>query len=788
MGIERFFRSIEQNNITNFQDNFTYKLEKIIKTDYLLIDFNSIIHITSSQIVSDLNFILYNLIKKTPNKIKLQKLFEEYVVREDIDINSFKSYFTIDKINKLIINKTEKYLMNMVTNFINSEQLKHLFIAADGVANKSKILEQRKRRYMGTIINSVKEKLFEIHKKDIFKVDKNRYLFEINKISWNKIYITPGTLFIEQLNDRLNGDQFKENLQIICPNLQSYLFSDSSEIGEGEKKIVDYLRNLHHSNDLENNYFFTIYSPDSDVSLLGLLLNTYHPFYKNQFNNLNLIRFNQQANNYDIVDIDILSKNIFNYVNSNIEVKLSLEQKDMVINDIVFILTIFGNDFLPKIVSFNVKYDFDRIIDKYCKMLKDNYQFILKYSLEDGRYILNQNTFTKLIKELQVDEGGNLQKMYMISNYQNYDKLKKLLGATQSNFTQVINDFLEKLRKFNHEIMKGELNIVLWLKEKDFLDKLMKLARLNINYETIKDNYEQFIKEYNNFYKLNRKIPKINITFRKYARSLDNEFHMMKLEKIIDSIDPDLIITNFDKEIYKFDNMLDEYKQRLNHQPLDLGLVFIDPKTYTWKSEKIQKSVKNYYNQSFGVTDISIDNHKMFKLLSSYIEGFIWVMNYYYNLQFHQENADVWFYQYNNAPLLTQLYYFMKNKNKEPNYLLNLELSLDQYKVNVENFFNQIENLFYVTPIKYFYDKLELKYKKFVNDYPNYFIDIDPIVDSILYEKNSDEIDCMGALFLNKCEIKALIIQENVMDSHKKDLKFINDLRVIENEDTTVGV
>ena len=67
MGIERFFSSIEENNITNLGNHFTYKLQKKIDSEYLLIDFNSIIHITSSTVINDMNYLLYQIINKSFN-------------------------------------------------------------------------------------------------------------------------------------------------------------------------------------------------------------------------------------------------------------------------------------------------------------------------------------------------------------------------------------------------------------------------------------------------------------------------------------------------------------------------------------------------------------------------------------------------------------------------------------------------------------------------------------------------------------------------------------------------
>jgi hypothetical protein len=80
MGIERFFSSIEQNNITNLTTNFTYKLEKKLDAKYLYIDFNSIVYITSNTVIYDLNYLLYQTLKnnKISNNKKLQKINKDY--------------------------------------------------------------------------------------------------------------------------------------------------------------------------------------------------------------------------------------------------------------------------------------------------------------------------------------------------------------------------------------------------------------------------------------------------------------------------------------------------------------------------------------------------------------------------------------------------------------------------------------------------------------------------------------------------------------------------------------
>ena len=176
-----------------------------------------------------------------------------------------------------------------------------------------------------------------------------------------------------------------------------------------KQKIVMEMRNK------ENKGKHLIFSPDSDVSLLGLLLNK-------QISDLQILRHNQQRNNYDVINVDKLGTNIFKYINKNRKL-----DKHRVIDDVVFILTIFGNDFLPKMESFDVKHDFTRIIDKYVEVLDEQKKYLIDKHL-------NYNFVVQLIKKFKQNEGGNLQISYMGRNYRNYRQIQEILGATQDNF------------------------------------------------------------------------------------------------------------------------------------------------------------------------------------------------------------------------------------------------------------------------------------------------------------------------------------------------------------------
>lgn len=770
MGIEQFFSSIESNNITNLESSFTKKLEKKIITDNLYIDFNSIIYIVSQKIVNDLNYILYNLIINSSNIDS--RLLEEYIKEENMNFEKFKKYFTEDKVNNLIMQKIVEYLTNIFTNYVEPTKLELIYIGIDGVPTKSKIIEQKKRRFMGGLMNKIKGKLFLKYENEL-KNNKNRYVYEQMKFNWNRNQISPGTEFMDKLNDILSNIEKYIILKNICPKLKSFTFSGIYEPGEGEKKIVDHIRNY-----IEFDKSYLIYSPDSDMTLLGLLLNTRFSYDNPKFvNNLKILRHNQQKDNYDIVYIDILSENLYNYVIKKLYID-SLPNKDNIINDIVFILTIFGNDFLPKIESFSVRQDFNRIIDKYINVLNktytDKYHYLISYSKTNSKKMIDQYILIKIFYTLQIDEGGNLQKKYMDQHYSNYNKLKKIFDADQNNFTEKLNLFLTKLRNFNNAISNNN-KIYEWSSETDFLDKMRKITKFeNANPKNM--NNKQFIKAYFDFYIEKKKFPQMEIIFRRYNRSLMDKHNYNSLRKSLDNLDPKLDVTKYDEELFSFENMLDEYTKRLNAYSLNLGFIKIDPLTYTWKTEKIEKGVKRFYKEFFQIDEISIDNQRMKYLVQNYIEGLMWIFEYYFNnfnIDQNKQISDAWFYQYNYAPLLKQIYELLKKNQQDDNYLKNIIYNLLKYKINMEDYFNTLEHFMYVSPTPLMLELVPNEYINFVQN-SDYYPDFDKISDSLIYNHNDLKlIDCRGALFLTKCHFNI-----NQLDLDE-DLQFIRTLRKI---------
>ena len=215
-------------------------------------------------------------------------------------------------INK-IISKIEELIQ-----YTNVEDL--LFIAIDGIPPKGKMKQQRMRRY-----------------KSIYE----------NKI-WDTNAISPGTKFMNKLNNRLKSLQ-SEKLKIII--------SDTTERGEGEHKILQYIKK---NDNLDNS---VIYGLDADLIMLSIVSQQDNIFLLRERTEYNI---EDTDNDYIYLNIDKLKDFIVKDINVN-------AKKEIILNDYVFICFLLGNDFINHIHSLSLRYNgYNYLIETY-KFLQERY-------------------------------------------------------------------------------------------------------------------------------------------------------------------------------------------------------------------------------------------------------------------------------------------------------------------------------------------------------------------------------------------------------------------------------
>lgn len=198
-------------------------------------------------------------------------------------------------------------LWNKINTYNDTYNPNKMLIFIDGVAPFAKIIQQRKRRYLTVFKN---------------KID--------NVIStWDTNAISAGTCFMNNL------DEYLEN-KIKSLNKKNFILNGSKNNGEGEHKIFSYL--LSHPPPFNSSII--INGLDADLIILSLI---------SGINNIYLMRENN--NDITYVNINNLKKSLL----LELKPKWNLLSDNDIIESYCVMCSILGNDFIPHILSLNMK-------------------------------------------------------------------------------------------------------------------------------------------------------------------------------------------------------------------------------------------------------------------------------------------------------------------------------------------------------------------------------------------------------------------------------------------------
>jgi 5'-3' exonuclease len=284
MGIKNFFTWFRNNEL--FKDAVLKHVPPVY-TDHILIDMNGIIHQAAQQVYKYGKYAN----AQQPCTVQIPERLKKYIYtnipqtlqdrRQQLEIDLFESVKTqVNAILKMVI------------------PIKTVFLAVDGVAPKSKQNQQRQRRF--------------------------RAAEERTPGSFDSACITAGTDFMQKLCDHITDKSWLD----INPST-NYIFSSHSVPGEGEHKLIEWIKNSEHESDS-----FTVVGLDADLILLCLCLDK---------KNVYILR-EKEYRGYDWIDIESARRN--------------LERKNVNVSDILVWSCFLGNDFLPPIPSLEIKESF----------------------------------------------------------------------------------------------------------------------------------------------------------------------------------------------------------------------------------------------------------------------------------------------------------------------------------------------------------------------------------------------------------------------------------------------
>jgi 5'-3' exoribonuclease 1 len=362
------------------------------------------------------------IIKKISNNINILNISNFY-----LDCNSiiYDAYAKLDPhilnehtgttIIQNVICKIDEYLSII-------QPSKNVIIAFDGVAPIAKLKQQRERRYKSWFqTNAINNSISNGTSKSN---------------TWDKTAITPGTIFMHQLNTRVT-----EYYRLNNPKKLNIIVSGSNQVGEGEHKIFQYIRENpeQHFNDET-----IIYGLDSDLIMLAIN-------HLNYCRNIYLFRetphFIQSINdtlepneNY-YLDIGELANNLVYYMTtetSNMSVKRT--------HDYILLCFLLGNDFLPHFPALNIRKEgISRLLNAYKLTL--GYNDELLYDSINHR--VNWHNFKKMVEFLAKQENEwmiieNSQRSRMEKQYITKLENNEICVEEQFNLIPIYNRDIEK--------------------------------------------------------------------------------------------------------------------------------------------------------------------------------------------------------------------------------------------------------------------------------------------------------------------------------------------------------
>jgi 5'-3' exonuclease len=403
--------------------NIIRKLNKNTKIDYMFLDSNSII---------------YDCLHKLSNNYEPSK----------------KEEFEIQLINKTI-EKIEEYVSIISPS-------KGVYVSFDGVAPVAKLEQQRTRRH-----------------KSLLEYKLNKQLNPKFIETWDKISITPGTQFMNKLNTILSCHFNKKGYL--------YMFSGSDEVGEGEHKIFQYIRD---NNDIMKNKSIVVYGLDADLIMLGinhLDISKKIYLFRETPEFIKSIDSSLIPNENYIIYLNELSNGIVTHMKNFNKANIT----ENVIKDYMFMCFFLGNDFLPHFPAVNIRtLGIHILMNAYKEVLGSSKKTIIQHNK------IQWSVLSKIVEVLSENEHDNL-----LREHTSREKLSKRQYPCKTYEEQ-----MEKYNKIpitNREI-EEYINPTQRGWEKRYYDKLIHCDNNKHNVKKICINYLEGIEWTFNYYSGNQ--------------------------------------------------------------------------------------------------------------------------------------------------------------------------------------------------------------------------------------------------------------------------------------------
>lgn len=504
---------------------------------------------------------------------------------------------------------------------------KVLMIAVDGVAPRAKMNQQRSRRFRSAQEAKIadEEKQRQIKERELRGESIDEAIK--GKRSWDSNAITPGTPFMDKLATalrywvayKLTSDPGWANVQVII--------SDATVPGEGEHKIMNFIRLQRLDPEYDPNTKHCIYGLDADLIFLGLA--THEPHFRvlredvfanqsRQLRVLDQILMTQEQK--DLLAAQDARKPFLwlhiNVLREYLETELFVPHLpftfdvERAIDDWIFMCFFVGNDFLPHLPSLDVR---DNGIDILLGCWKRVVPKLKGYITCDGN--LNVESVEKLMNALTYKEAEIFRKRHeQEKRREENDKRRKVF---QEEDRALKNQYLSQVSKGQDKApLVADTQMPLMTTSGEVVEGYAKLSNRDIVHHR-------------------DVITKANMLNAEAAA---------ELKKLLDG-GMDNSTDQQDSETNEQSNASETLEQPSRKRPLESELPTPDENgdaVRMWEPGYHDR----YYQTKFHLTTQEEIDETRRGLVRSYLEGISWALLYYYQ----GCPSWQWYYPYHYAP------------------------------------------------------------------------------------------------------------------------------------------
>ncbi|WAQ88383.1 hypothetical protein PtA15_9A510 [Puccinia triticina] len=259
------------------------------------------------------------------------------------------------------------------------------FLAVDGVAPRAKMNEQRSRRFKAAqATDAMMKRRLEYHRRS-------------DPISFDSNCITPGTPFMARLHEQLKYFINKKVSEDPTWQTVQVILSGHDVPGEGEHKIMEYIRRAKTLDDYNPHIRHCIYGLDADLIMLALLSHEPHFCLLREENRMPFKRkpsVNLKDQSFHLLQIAAF-RDYLNWEFSNLH-SIQHFKYDItrIIDDFILLCIFVGNDFLPHLPNLHID-------DGAIGLLLDIYKKVLPQA---GGYLNDAGTLHTHRLQLILDE------------------------------------------------------------------------------------------------------------------------------------------------------------------------------------------------------------------------------------------------------------------------------------------------------------------------------------------------------------------------------------------------